>query len=94
MSTKIRYFTSYTGLSLPLNLIEPIDEAAMDHRNSFFRATYDDQDRLIACEKQIYGDILMVHRYSYHPGGALCQAEIEVEGELRVLTFDEAGQRV
>jgi hypothetical protein len=52
---------------------------------------------LVLCEKLVYGDIEMTHRYRYHPGGALMEAEItsaDEDEEMPVLRFDDSGAPV
>jgi len=94
-AAKTLFFTSYTGLKLPLRLIGPLDPDNMDNRNTFLRAYFDETDRLIGFDKLVYGDIHMSHRYVYHPSGALKQAQIIVPGDdLSDIWFDEQGQRI
>ena len=83
-----RYFLSYTGMKLPLQLISPIEAAEVRNRNTFFHALYDAQDRLVHCRKLVYGEVEMAHRYEYGADGRLCRAEvIDAEGEATVLEF-------
>lgn len=89
---KQRFFVSYTGVRLPLKLVNPLDEAELANRNTFFRADYDDEDRLLGFDKMVYGEVEMAHRYEYHPNGVLKRAEItDAEEEVTVLAFDETG---
>ncbi len=91
-NTKSRCFVSYSGVKLPLNLVNPLDDAGLQNRITYFRGYYDAQDRLVACEKVVYGEIEFVHRYEYHANGALMQAEItEADEEPRFMRFDEQG---
>ncbi|GAB2182261.1 hypothetical protein DLREEDagrD3_24840 [Denitratisoma sp. agr-D3] len=85
-----RHFLTYSGVSLPLKLVEPLDSVA--HRNTFYRGYFDAADRLTACQKVVYNEVETQHRYDYHPNGRLKWAEIiDADGELTVLHFDEAG---
>lgn len=93
-NTVCRYFLSYSGVKLPLKLVNPLDEADLGHRNTYMRAYYDSEDRLIGCDKLVYGDLSITHRYRYHPNGALQQAEITMDDETTVVRFDEAGTPV
>ncbi|MBY0577454.1 MAG: hypothetical protein K2P57_00240 [Burkholderiales bacterium] len=87
-----RYFVSYTGIKLPLKLVNPLEEAELRNRNTFFRGFYDAQDRLVSCQKVVYGEIEMQHRYEYHESGMLKLAEItDAENEVTVIRFDEQG---
>ncbi len=59
----------------------------------FFCGFYDADDRLIRCEKRVYGEKELLHDYAYHDNGKLKRAEItDADGELTVLNFDEHGQ--
>jgi len=88
-----RYFISYSGVKLPLKLVTPLTEAELQNRNTFFRAYFDDQERLICCQQLVYGDIETEHRYRYYDNGVLQTAEItDADGEVTLLQFDEAGE--
>ncbi|MFC3608736.1 DUF6156 family protein [Stutzerimonas tarimensis] len=88
----IRHFTTYSGVRLPLKLVNEIPEGGLDNRNTFFRGAFDEQDRLLVLEKIVYAELELKHVYSYHPSGALRQAQItDADGETSVLVFDEAG---
>ena len=87
-----RYFVSYTGVRLPLQLVNPIEAAALSNRNTFIRAYFDPQGALLGFDKLVYGEVELAHRYAYHPNGALRQAEIAMLDEDAVtLHFDESG---
>lgn len=84
-----RYFATYSGVRLPLRLVTPIDAAALTNRNTFIRARFDPAGRLLECEKVVYGEVELTHRYAYDASGALKQAEITMlDEETRVLRFD------
>jgi pyruvate-formate lyase-activating enzyme len=84
-----RHFASYTGVSLPLNLITPLDDSDLDRRITYFRGYYDDRSRLVALEKVVYGEIEFEHRYAYHPDGRLKSAELREPDEApRLMEFD------
>jgi len=87
-----RYFLTYTGIKLPLKLLTPLEKANIANRNTYFRAYYDDQDRMVVCQKVVYGEIELEHRYAYYPSGTLKRAEIiEAEDDPKVMCFDEQG---
>ena len=86
-----RYFVTYSGVKLPLKLVGPMEEAEIGHRNTYIRAEFDEKEQLIGVEKLVYGDVELVHRYEYGPGGALKTARITMDGETTVMTFDAAG---
>lgn len=88
-----RYFISYSGVKLPLKLVNEIDEGGLDNRNTFFKGYYDARNRLVRCEKRVYGETELLHSYVYDDNGILRQAEItDADGELTLLIFDEQGQ--
>ncbi|MBF0471648.1 MAG: hypothetical protein HQL48_09775 [Gammaproteobacteria bacterium] len=87
-----RYFASYSGVTLPLNLVNPLDSIA--NRNTYFCASYDSAGLMVRCEKVVYGEIELRHQYHYSAEGRLTQAEISDEdGEVELLRFDENGKR-
>jgi Family of unknown function (DUF6156) len=90
----LRYFLTYSGVKLPLRLVNPLGESELGHRNTYIRARYDDQDRLIECEKLVYGEVELTHRYRYHANGALRSAEIILDGDSSVMEFDAEGHVV
>jgi hypothetical protein len=86
-----RYFVSYTGVKLPLRLINPLTIADLSNRNTFIRASFDAQDRLLNFEKMVYGEVEMWHRYEYDAEGVLRRAEIWMDQETTELVFDASG---
>jgi Family of unknown function (DUF6156) len=87
-----RYFVSYSGVKLPLNLVTPLDAAALNNRNTYFRAWFDATERLLGCEKITYGEVELAHRYDYHDNGLLKRAIIvNTDEEQTVVHFDEQG---
>lgn len=87
-----RCFISYSGIGLPLNLVNPLESTA--NRNTFFRAHYDADERMVLCEKVVYGEVEMTHRYTYYPDGVLQRAEItDEDGEVQIVNFAPDGQR-
>ncbi|HSD36033.1 MAG TPA: DUF6156 family protein [Rhodocyclaceae bacterium] len=81
-----RYFLSYSGVKLPLNLREELQPDALRNRNTWFRACYDAAGRMLSCEKIVYGEVEMRHDYRYDADGKLLQATIQGADE------DEAAQ--
>ncbi|AOV17034.1 hypothetical protein BJI67_08160 [Acidihalobacter aeolianus] len=92
----VHHFTSYTGVTLPLKLVNPLDDSALDNRNTYFRGYFDGDDRLILCQKVVYGEVELEHRYEYHPNGQLQRAGIKIfdEDSESVMLFDEDGTRI
>lgn len=90
-----RYFLTYSGVSLPLNLVSPLAASDLDNRNTYFRALYDAQDRLLSCEKIVYGEVELRHVYEYRSGDLLARALIAMgeDDETEVL-FDESGRQI
>jgi Family of unknown function (DUF6156) len=87
-----RHFPTYTGIKLPLKLLTPLEDADIANRNTYFRAYYDDQNRMVVCQKMVYGEIELEHRYEYYPSGALRRVEIiETDDEPKIMCFDEHG---
>jgi uncharacterized protein DUF6156 len=84
-----RYFITYSGVSLPLRLVNEIQPTELDNRNTYFRGQFDAADRLQVLEKLVYGEVELVHRYRYDAEGRLTWAEItDADGEITVLEFD------
>lgn len=87
-----RHFLSYTGVKLPLALLNELQPGQLENRIAYFAGHFDGQDRLIRVQKVVYGEIEMEHRYAYDAEGALRRAEIvDADGETTVLSFDAAG---
>jgi hypothetical protein len=91
-----KFFTSYSGIKLPLKLVGEIDPAEIKNRNTFIRAEFDSSDRLISMEHIVYSEPQLRHDYTYREDGTLAKAEINnlAEEEINVLTFDETGAPV
>jgi hypothetical protein len=87
----LRYFLTYSGVKLPLRLVSVLEESELGHRNTYIRAHYDADERLIKCEKLVYGEVELTHRYRYHSNGILRWAEILIDDERSVLEFDADG---
>ncbi|NSL56869.1 DUF6156 family protein [Uliginosibacterium aquaticum] len=86
-----RFFLSYTGVRLPLQLVEELPEAALRNRNTWFRAEYDAQGTLIRVEKIVYGEVEMTHRYTYDSELRLHEAIVTfADEEPQVMRFSEA----
>lgn len=83
----LRYFVTYSGVTLPLKLVSPLEESELNHRNTFFRARFDAHDRLLQVEKLVYGEVQLAHRYEYSETGTLTRAEITIDDEITVMEF-------
>ena len=82
-----RYFLTYSGVKLPLRLVNPLSENELANRNTYIRAQYDAADRLAVCEKLVYGEVELTHRYRYRENGTLHSAEIIIGDECAVREF-------
>ena len=88
-----RYFISYTGVKLPLQLVNELDQGQLDNRITYFKAYYDDHNRLKVIEKVVYGEIEFSHHYEYGQDGKLEKAILHEGDELpRTLVFNSQGQ--
>lgn len=86
-----RYFVTYSGVKLPLKLSQPLEASALSHRNTYFRAWFDANERMTGLQKLVYGEIELEHRYEYHESGMLKRAEItNADDEVTVMEFDDA----
>ena len=89
-----RYFVSYTGVGLPLKLVNAISEEALSNRNTYIRAWFDDRGQLSGFQKLVYGEVELVHDYEYYDNGRLKKAEIMMLDEAPVvLRFDRNGEQ-
>ncbi len=87
-----RYFVSYSGVKLPLKLVNAIAADALSNRNTFIRAHFDKAGLLRGFDKLVYGEVEFAHRYEYHHGSALSRDDItRLDEDAVVLLFDEAG---
>ena len=84
----VRYFTSYSGVRLPLRLVGELAVEDMRNRNTFYRGGFAADGRLLRCEKMVYGEIEVCHEYRYHADGRLAQALIhDANGEVECLDY-------
>jgi hypothetical protein len=75
-----RYFLSYRGVKLPLQLLEELPESALRNRNTWFTAMFDQAGCIRRIEKRVYGELEMSHQYEYE-GERLSSATIQVGDE-------------
>lgn len=86
-----RFFLSYSGVRLPLQLVEELPEAALRNRNTWFRAEYDAQGALIQVEKFVYGEVEMTHCYAYDSEQRLYEAIVTfADEEPQIMRLSEA----
>jgi hypothetical protein len=90
-----RFYASYSGVKLPLKLVNAIAAEALSNRNTFIRAWFDRSGALRRFDKIVYGEVELAHCYDYHDSGVLSRAEITMlDEEPVVLRFDRAGRQV
>jgi hypothetical protein len=90
-----RYFLSYSGVKLPLNLVSPLAATELENRNTYFRAVFDGANRLVSCQKIVYGEIELAHYYEYADSGLLSRARISMgDDDETELLFDENGSPI
>jgi hypothetical protein len=83
-----RYFLTYTGVKLPLRLLNELEPGQIENRNTYFRGYFDEKERLTGIQKVVYGEIELQHRYEYRDD-TLHSAEItDADGEVTRLSFD------
>ena len=83
----VRHFVSYSGIKLPLNLVNEITQEQLHNRNTFFRGSYDTDGKMLLCQKIVYGEVDLQHEYTYDQQGRLIQARITEGDEERELYF-------
>jgi hypothetical protein len=86
-----KYFLTYSGVRMPLKLVEPLAPGELGNRNTYFRATYDSSGRIETCEKMVYGEVELSHQYAYRADGSLARARIELGDEVTEVDCDETG---
>ncbi|ACR11313.1 DUF6156 family protein [Teredinibacter turnerae] len=85
-----RYYLSYTGIKLPMKLVNPLDPAEIDNRNTFFGALLDDVGREYVIHKVVYGDVELSHTYHFGSDGALLRADIiNADGEEQRIDYNK-----
>jgi hypothetical protein len=90
-----RFFVSYSGKTLPPNLVTAIPADGLSHRNAFIRAYFDATGLLKGFDKVVYGEVELAHRYDYHGNGSLSRARIlSPDEDPASLEFDEDGVRI
>lgn len=85
---------SYSGIKLSLKLVNEITEAGLNNRNTYYRGYFDIQNRILICQKIVYGEVESEHQYQYHESGVLKHAQITEDDEMREIHFNELGEMV
>lgn len=83
LETHARYFLSYSSVKLPLKLVNEITEQELNYRNFYYRGYFDAQDRIVHCQKIVYGEVESEHYYRYNDEGQLVWAQIVEDDEVR-----------
>jgi hypothetical protein len=92
--TECRYFVSYSGIKLPLKLVNEITETGLKNRNTYYRGYFNAQDKMLLCQKIVYGEVESEHQYQYYDNGILKSAQITEDDEVREIHFNELGEMV
>lgn len=87
-----RFFISYSGIKLPLNLVNEISPEQMHNRNTYFKATYDENGKMLLCQKIVYNEVDVQHEYTYAQDGTLAFARITEGDEVRELNLAPGAQ--
>ncbi len=88
-----RYFLSYSGSQLPLNLVGALEAEEIENRNTYFGACLDESGQVVLIHKIVYGEVELAHSYQYSLAGKIFKAWIiDDEGEQHELTFDSNGK--
>ena len=83
-----RYYLSYTGVGLPLKLVNSLAFDETNNRNTFFAVMLDKYGHEALIHKVVYGEVEMSHNYNFTPSGELISAEItDIEGATQTITF-------
>lgn len=81
-----RFYTTYSGVRLPLRLVGELDAGEIDNRNTYFIGRFDADERLVELRKVVYGEVELRHRYAYGDDGTLLTAEItDEDGEVTLV---------
>lgn len=90
-----RCYTSYTGIKLPLKLVNELNDDDMDKRITYFKGYFDAQDQLKIIEKVVYDEIEFSHHYEYNDDGVISKViMVEDDALPRTLVFDGDGHAV
>ena len=88
-----RYFVSYTGVKLPLRLINELDARSLDQRITYFTGYYNNKNQLMIIEKVVYGEIEFSHHYEYDENGKLIKAiMVEDDEQPRTPMIEPTGK--
>lgn len=89
---KVRHFVSYSGIKLPLKLVNELTPENSSNRNTFYRGYFNEAELLTCCQKVVYGEIESEHYYEYHENGLIKQARIIEDDDEQLVEFDQEGE--
>ena len=89
-----RYFVSYRGIKLPLKLVNEITEASLNNRNTYYRGYFNAQDKMLLCQKIVYGEVESEHQYQYYDNGILKSAQITEDDKIKKIHLNELNKMV
>ena len=85
----LRFFVTYSGVSLPFNLTGELQAYQIENRNTYFRAYFNESGLMSGFEKIAYDEIELKHEYEYYDNGSLKLASItDIDGENTQLKFE------
>lgn len=87
-----RYFVSYSGVKLPLKLVNEINAEGLQNRNTYYRGYFDVQEKMLCCQKVVYDEVESQHNYEYDENGVLRHAQISEDDEVRDVYFNQSGE--
>lgn len=76
-AASLRYFLTYRGVRLPLQMAEELSADGLANRNTFYRAGYDTAGHLCWIEQMVYGAVAMRHDYVWGDDGQLRSSTIQ-----------------
>jgi len=89
ITSTLRHFLTYRGVTLPLTLTEELSPDALRNRNTYFRAAYDAEDRMLWLEEIVQGEVELRHDYHWGADGMLRSAIVRTPDEApQLLQFD------
>ena len=83
-----RYFLSYSGVKLPLTLVNELQPEEVANRNTYFGIKVDEQGRTVLIHKLVYAEIELEHKYEYGADNKLMSAEIRnADNETQFINY-------
>lgn len=83
-----RYFLSYSGVKLPLTLVNELQPQEVANRNTYFGIKLDAEGRTVLIHKLVYAEVELEHKYEYGTGNELLSAEVRnADNETQFINF-------